>query len=105
MHDHLLAQFVQISGAGGPPIFWEVMARPHVALGETFRHVGKLELVERPALDPRLGAIQRRQKAQARRLGQARVLRRRPQSFQLGADRFPGLRRHPMRHRAPFGIG
>ena len=67
MHHHALAQLVQVVGAGGPPVVRDQVARPPVVVAQALRHVGERKIVERPALDPRLGPVQRRRYPRAQR--------------------------------------
>lgn len=81
------------------------VARPLVVAAERLCHVGKRKLVQRTALDPRLGAVQRRRNPPADGIGETRGLRRSTQIFQLGADRVPRLQRQSVRRRVLFDIG
>ena len=105
MHHHALAQFVQLMGAGRPPIVRDQVARPPVVRASP----------SAMSANESSSSGQRSTRASARSIaaeirvadgvGEARGLRRGAHVLQLGADRFPGLRRQAVRRRVLLGIG
>ena len=105
VHHHALAEIVQVIDAGGAPVLGNRVAGALVMLAQSLGHVGECQIVDRPALDPRLGAIHRaeiRERIAVVRLAVSAWARR---SSSLCADGLPGLRRQPVRRRMLLGVG